>query len=257
MKATSAAQSALPMLAETPRSQAPRQPGLLTRLTSRHPEWWVVGLSACAWGLMLWHAGIHRGCAHHAGSFGEELASWLAMVAAMMLPLEVPTLRGVVYRSLATRRHRAMAGFVVGYLLPWLALGLLASAARPWLARYSAGAATVAFAAAAPWTFSGTYARALMGCHTRRPIAPLGWRADRDCVSFGLLIGAYCLAGGWAMMLGCALSGHGLLPMLLCAVLGGLEKGWYVRRPAGWVRRGAAVLAAGYLCVALTGAWPG
>ena len=77
-------------------------------------------LAAAAWALSAVRMdGMDAGPASHLGSLGWYAATWLLMMAAMMLPSLVPTLPA---------RARADAPFVGGYLLAWAAAGLVAYA---------------------------------------------------------------------------------------------------------------------------------
>src|SRR5581483_9450932 len=179
-----------------------------------HPEWWTVGLASGAWGVMLQHAWQNSGHnGYHGSTLFPEIGYWMLMVAAMMLPLVTGRVRFTATVSLWARRHRAIAGFVVGYFGPWLALGIVFAPLRQmnWTHTYAAPA--LAFAAAALWQKTVVYKRALTACHRTWPIAPLGWRADRDCVRFGSFIGFACLRTCWPLMLACGFAGHSLVAM--------------------------------------------
>ena len=93
----------------------------LRRLNWCNPEWWVVIAAAVAWIVMLSmshphasHSGITLGKGH-----GRCALGMVAMVIAMMVPLTLANVRYVALSSLWRRRHRAIAGFLVGYLAVW------------------------------------------------------------------------------------------------------------------------------------------
>jgi hypothetical protein len=217
-----------------------------------HPEWWTVALCGVAWLAMLQHGWQHAGHgALHRMSFPQELVSWLLMVAAMMLPLVVDSVRATADASLWARRHRAIAGFVVGYLAPWAAVGVVAVGVRQlsWIHTHAAPA--LVFGMAALWLLTPMHRRGLVACHRRRPLAPLGWRADRDCLAFGGTIGRACVSSCWPLMLACALTGHALVamiggmgvslierwsfrPRIRAAALGALALAIYFGVQAGW-----------------------
>jgi hypothetical protein len=80
----------------------------------------------------------------------------------------------------------------------------------------------------------------------------MGWRADRDCMRYGCVIGGACAATCWPLMLACTLTGHALPAMLGGAAVGAVERLSFrplVRRVLG----GTAALAAGYLALAISG----
>jgi len=204
--------------------------GKLRVLAWRYPEWWAIALSAAAWLLMLVpFASLH----HHQtrGGFWEatrtETFRWMLMVIAMMLPLVIDAIRIAAARSLWPRRHRSVAGFVLGYLAVWLIAGALTSMAvtslRTQLALDGILAAAV-FVLAAGWQLTAAKQRALRSCHFTMPLAPEGWSADRDCIRYGWAIGSRCLVTCWALMIGCAVSGHGMLPMVCATCVGMAER---------------------------------
>ena len=239
-------------------------------LTWRHPEWWSIALSAAAWLALLARsgaaaAGAGSSPAHHAhaataasvggpaSAWAAETLDWSLMVVAMMLPLVLPSVRVTAARSLWPRRHRAIGGFLVGYLSPWLLVGLATSllvvalGLDRWLGLPLAGA--VGFALAAAWQVTPAKGRALRSCDRTAPLAPRGWRADRDCVRYGWMIGGRCLVSCWALMLACVLGGHGLAAMAGASVVGAAER--YTTRPDERLTSGLLVgLALTYATVA-------
>ena len=110
----------------------------------------------------------------------------MLMTVAMMLPMVAEHVRLTAERSLWRRRHRAMAGFVTGYLGLW-ALGGVVVALLP--LHPSGRTAAIAFAIAGVWQLTPWKRRGLVGCHRTMPLAPRGWRADADCVRFGWRVG--------------------------------------------------------------------
>jgi len=222
---------------------APTSPPLLIggkRFVWRHPEWWSLALSLVAWMAILVRmasgtraAGSTSG-GHHGHAGGSHLAwwagslDWLLMVVAMMVPLVVGPIRTTAARSLWARRHRAIGGFLVGYLAPWALLGLAVAvlleglAPVAWLARPATPA--FAFAVAAGWQLTGIKRRTLVGCHRTRPLSPASWRADHDCVSYGWMIGWQCVLSCWGLMVACVLAGHGMFAMAFAGIAGALER---------------------------------
>lgn len=175
----------------------------------RRPDWWCVAGALVAWALLIGHA--MRG-----------LGAWLVMIFAMMVPVRLASLRHVAFRSLAERRHRAIAGYLVGYLAPWLLLGALASAAAAFLV--SPIAAIALFALAAIWTLMPARARALAVSHRTYPLAPIGFRADLGCMMHGLHNGVACALASGPLMLACAATGHTLVSMIAGAALALAER---------------------------------
>lgn len=191
----------------------------------RYPDWWLAALSATAW------IGIFAGAATHAGHhahaplpFAQELSNWLVMVLAMMVPFLLPMFRAAAVSSIWPRRHRAIALALVAYLAPWLAIGIAAAFIRTFPITHSPLVPALTFAAAALYISTPLHARALVRCHKRTPLAPDGWRADRDCLRYGATIGKACCTGCWPLMLACALSGHSLIAMITGSAIAYLER---------------------------------
>jgi predicted metal-binding membrane protein len=206
-----------------------------------HPEWWTIGLAGAAWTVMLHHAWRNSGHGvHHAMTLIAETVDWIVMVFAMMLPLITGAVRFTASASLWARRHRAIGGFLLGYLAPWLAVGFAAALLRQagWTHSYTAPA--LCFVLAARWQGTTTYKRAQWACHRTRPIAPLGWPADRDCLRFGSLIGLACVRTCWPLMLACEFAGHSPIALVGGMVIGLVEKRRFERR-----RRPSAFIATG------------
>lgn len=194
----------------------------------QHPQWWSVVLSGAAWAVMLFHGWPHTGHeVHHSMSFPQELGYWMVMVAAMMLPLVLRPIWLTAIGSLWSRRHRAVAGFLLGFFGPWLGLGIIAAWLREFPSTHSYAAAGLAFIGAVFWQRSRMHQQALVACHRTIPLAPVGWRADRDCLRFGATIGCACLGSCWLLMLACSLTGHSLVAMAATSAVGASERHWF------------------------------
>ena len=178
---------------------------------SRYPEWWTLGLSAAAWVAMLQPHAHHR----------APLLQWLLMTVAMMFPVMLDSIRATAERSLWKRRNRAIAGFLLGYLACWMLAGAILIAIRiPAEPRFAAAALLIA----AAWQCTRAKRIALTGCHATMPLAPRGWRADRDCIRYGWLLGTRCVVSCWALMLACFLTGHALAAMIALTAIVVLER---------------------------------
>lgn len=131
-------------------------------------------------------------------------ALWLLMLAAMMPPLLAGELRFLWNRTLARRRLRSVALFVLGYVGVWLPAGavLIGSAL---VLRALTGTASAAFfltlCIALAWQASPAKKASLNRCHRRPRLAAFGARADRDCLRYGVSAGVACLGACWALML--------------------------------------------------------
>jgi len=190
-------------------------------LRLRCPEYWILALSAAAWIMMAARAGVH---VHQPGA-AANWWHWLLMVAAMMLPLKIDGVRWTAERSLWSRRNRSIAGYLAGYVGVWALAGipLAWASARfelPHRLDWMLGA-TIGLLVAAAWLLTPWKATAARMCHRTLPLSPLGWKADRDCVSYGWISGCGCAGNCWPLMLVCWLSGHSLLIMSI-----GFGFGW-------------------------------
>jgi Predicted metal-binding integral membrane protein (DUF2182) len=186
---------------------------LLRDFLWRHPEWWAVGLSASAWLALAVRANVH---VHSPGALASWI-HWLMMVAAMMLPLTIDALQYTAQRSLWRRRNRAMVCYLLGYCGAWAMVGLplaWTSAAVGLRARIDwRSGASLGFLVSALWLVSPWKTVAASLCHRTIPLAPQGWRADRDCLRYGWSSGVYCVFNCWPFMLVCWLSSHSFLAM--------------------------------------------
>ncbi len=224
-----------------------RTPGKwLRRFFWTHPEWWSLVLVALAWGTMVSHASERQEHVHHTMPVQVEFLNWCLMVVAMMVPIMLDPLRWVAFQSFRHRRHRAILLFLIGFLLPWMSVGVVVA----WLPALDWGhnplLASGLFALAALWVLIPVRRQALVFCHLRIPLAPSGWAADRDCLRFSLIVGASCIATCGFLMLACAVTGHNLIAMLGGTVLGALEFRSF-RPPTLHIFVGALMLAVWFL----------
>jgi hypothetical protein len=233
--------------------------------TWRHPEWWVLTLSALAWLetlALMSTRGSHDGSgsampgmamtasagpAHPLALGASLIGGWTLMVATMMLPLTIGPLRAVAERSLWRRRQRAIAEYVVGFLGVWLLAGaallVLAYALRAlgWSsARTPAWVLPVGLGSAAAWQLTPYKRRALRACHRAAPLAPSGVRAVQDCVRYGASSARSCLASCGIAMVALTLGDASLVAMIV--VTGVVLAECYAIRPRATAS--AALLAA-------------
>ena len=215
------------------------------RLSWPRPEWWTLALSFSGWLLIIVSTVGHSGMAHASHSHNHRVAEiaapaniltawptqilwWLVMVFAMMFPLLVDHVRNTAARSLWSRRHRAIGTFLTGYTMSWLIFGTVASAAylilnmETWFSKPIIS--TVGFCVAILWQVMPVRRRSVLACHRTRPIAPTGWRAERDCLRYGWMVGTSCIISCWALMLACLLSTHSVLAMVGITAIGLFER---------------------------------
>lgn len=185
------------------------------------------------------------------------LAMWVPMMAAMMLPAVAPVAtiwsRAIVREPDVVQRVVRMLLFAAGYLVAWLAGGVLAFAlARPVELGLDAGAYGARAAAAAVFTLAGIYQlsplREACLAKCRSPITALsvvtaGPVVMRD-LRAGALHGAWCFGCCWALMAVLALVGlMNVAAMIAFAVFIFIEKTTPYGVVAGRIA-GAAMLVA-------------
>jgi predicted metal-binding membrane protein len=130
------------------------------------------------------------------------------MLVAMMAPALIAPILHVRLQSFRTRRARAVALFVTGYVLVWLPAGALltAIALAGTLCMGPLALTTTAVAAAAIWQCSPAKQSCLNRGHAHMALAAFGAAADRDAFRFGVTHAWWCVGSCWALM---------LVPMLL------------------------------------------
>ena len=217
----------------------------LKRRSWSYPEWWSLCLCVMAWFVLLGTAaGAHGvrtapGYSHHHPSASNAMQTgqmiwwtegwwWVVMVMAMMFPMLIGPIRRTAACSLWRRRHHAIVGFLLGYLATWLIFGLVAAVAvfqfQEHTSLQAAELAAVVFAVALVWQRTAVKRRSVLACHRTQSLAPSGWRADRDCLRYGWMIGSWCLVSCGFLMLGCMVAGHGLPAMVGVTAVGLIER---------------------------------
>jgi len=178
----------------------------------------------------------------------DALTHSAVMSAAMMAPLVVPHATWVASFSLWRRRYRAVAVFLVGFLGVWTALSAVVLAVGPRASSAFGWRPTllVAFAVATAWSAVPYRRRMLQRCGLTVPLAPHGWRADADCLRYGVAIARPCVLTCGPLMAAVMLD-HGIVVMALAAALSVAERRALVR----WDWSIAAVAALGVLAVSL------
>jgi len=169
----------------------------------------ALGLAAAAWVLTGQRmSGMAAGPGSELGDVGWFTVSWLLMMAAMMLPAITPMLVAYSRRS---PPGGATAGFAAGYLITWVAAGLLGYAAiegvrslEPgFLAWEEAGryVAAAAIAAAGLYQLTTPKGAYLRRCRDRRTFLRQRWRPGRlGALRMGVEHGGVCVGCCWALM---------------------------------------------------------
>jgi predicted metal-binding membrane protein len=218
----------------------------------------LIAATLAAAGLAWWWtvqrmAGMTASPGTDLGTLGWFTGSWVAMMAAMMLPSFAPSL--VAYATLTRGRAPARwLAFAGGYLLVWTAAGLVAYAifelGRSLLAgdlawhdggRWLSG---TLIALAAAYQFSPPKRASLSRCRGQLAHAMDDSRVGSSATfAMGLQSGAWCIGCSWALMLALfALGVMSLTWMALIAAFVAFEKTG--PRPSAARFATAAVLAA-------------
>jgi hypothetical protein len=206
----------------------------LRRRLAHRPETWVEATAVSAWLVLLIGAlgatldPATAGHAHHSGPGGAPapmapaaMSTWLLMTVAMMFPVVAPQAGRIAARSLWTRRHRAMATWLTGYVALWALVGaaVIVAVAALDLAAVAAVATPAALLAAAAWHVSTPRRRALARCGSGPPIALRGWAADRDGLLVGARAGGRCVVTCGPVMVATAITHDVILMAAVTALL--------------------------------------
>jgi predicted metal-binding membrane protein len=176
---------------------------------------------------------------------GTALAMWALMVAAMMLPAELPAIAHVGANSLRWRRQRSMLIFAAVYLALWIGFGaVLLTMSRLWAPPHGVGALVAASLVAAAWQLTPAKLRAAQDCHRTYPLAPRGWAATHSVAAFAVRHGAACLRSCWALMTVMGVAGAGLL-FWMAAIAGMVVVERSTRTPRRTTRAISVALACG------------
>jgi predicted metal-binding membrane protein len=177
----------------------------------------ILSLAAVSWWLSVGRMhNMDAGPGVALGALGWFAATWLLMMAAMMLPVVAPAIAAECFpartRAASPRRVLVAAAFVAGYLAVWAVAGaaaylvlragrLLVGGAFEWH-RSGQWLAVAVLAGAAAYQLTGTKRRWLAQCRAQFV------RADEESLisepgsgaRAGLRAGAWCLASSWALM---------------------------------------------------------
>lgn len=168
----------------------------------------------------------------------EGYGGWCLMILAMMLPLQTEAIRHVAYSIPWYRRKRAIALFLVGYVLLWLFLGVAIRLAGIGVGILLPSLGTnieplmpaVGFAIAAAWACHPARLQARFSCGGTIPLRAMGFMAYVDCLRYGLIMGWACLRTCWAPMAALMIAHHGVGMMAMVAGLLIYERTWLPHR---------------------------
>jgi predicted metal-binding membrane protein len=192
----------------------------------------TLGVSAIAWialALTARGGGHDHGGPEATGPFAF-LGSWMLMVAAMMAPVSVAFLTAV-HRLVRVRsdRHGLRAVAVIGYAMPWVAVGAVAFGLRrtldalraqwTWLADRPWLVTAIVLASAGVYQLAPVALRCQQQCRNAAGFVARGWHGRsprRDMAAIAVSYGWSCTGCCWAVMVLMALTGStSLLLMLL------------------------------------------
>jgi predicted metal-binding membrane protein len=192
---------------------------------------------------------------------GAVALAWVLMIGAMMLPTSFPLL--AMFRRITGHRDDAgrLAMLVVtGFVLSWLAFGVLAYAADAgmrtlagrsgWFVAHGALVAALVLAAAGAFQFSALKYRCLEACRAPFAFVASRWHGRapaREALRLGVDHGAFCVGCCVPLMIVMFVVGMGSLGwMLALAALMAAEKnlpgGRWLRAPLGFGLIGWAAL---------------
>jgi predicted metal-binding membrane protein len=235
----------------------------------------VAGISIAAW-LALWWWGLDAGGHAHHDGVAEPAAGrgalalgigWLAMVAAMMLPLAADVLGVVSSRVRGLPRGGLLVGLTgLGFVAPWLAIGLLLYLAdgglaavvggSGWLQAHTGALTGGAVAGAGAYQLTELKRRSLIACRSPAAVVARGWqhggRPEAGALRTGVAFGRSCVACCWALMALTLMAGAaGMMVMMFFAGVMLIESmtPW---GPAFARRIGAVLLLVGLAWLALS-----
>jgi predicted metal-binding membrane protein len=214
------------------------EPGPALQVPRRAEAWPVallLALAATAWVLTdARMRGMAAGPWSDLGDVGSFTVSWPLMMTAMMLPAIAPIV--IAYDGRGSAPAGGTAILAAGYLLTWLAAGLLAYAVvegvrslePSFLAWDQLGRPLTAavIAAAALYQFTPAKAACLRHCRDTQSFLRERWRSGRGgALRMGLAHGAVCVGCSWALMVALfALGPMSLTWMAIVAALVAVER---------------------------------
>jgi predicted metal-binding membrane protein len=225
----------------------------------REPPWpTLIGVTACGWASIAFTddattmaslCGTADNVRFTEGGHALEVAllfaspsrlaaSWLLMLVAMMTPLLATPFHHLWVRSLARRRWRAIAVFLMGYLAIWMsAAPIMATAAIVLrMAADRAGVSTLfaVLVVVCAWQASPWKQACLNRCHWTPRLSVFGVAADADCLRYGIAYACRCVGTCWALMLAPLTAGHVHLPVMAVAAAVMIVERLRPARPARW-----------------------
>ena len=199
------------------------------QLNSVAPAILLIAVAAACWAITAQRMqGMDMGPGTDLGALGWFAVVWATMMAAMMLPSLVPM-------ALSQERLSRSLLFAVGYLVTWLAAGVLAyglvkgvrSLDLSWLAWDKGGPYVAGGVILAAALYEVTPVKKACLTHCRNPeLVRTRWRpGPSGALLMGLEHGGFCVGSSWALM--AALFAVGVMNvtwMIVIAALVAIEK---------------------------------
>ena len=177
----------------------------------------LLGLAALGWVVFLTQAPRPMGTGHDmgpdltmGGSWPLFLATWVAMMVAMMFPAAVPMV--VMYGRMRRSDPPSVALFAGSYIALWFVFGVVAyllsaavesaASASEWVAMNWGRAGGVLIVLAGVYQLTPLKDICLRHCRTPLSFVMTRWRdGRRGAVRMGLLHGLYCMGCCWLLFL--------------------------------------------------------
>ncbi len=186
-------------------------------LTRLYPQSISFVVIAAAWFHLAISASDPKGAASHAFShhipplrppisianifFWFQVPQWTLMVVAMMGPGVLPAMHHTVVNSLRRRHGRAAAYFATGYIVVWIAFGLVGSLLVQMLPAIGWYAMASALVFAAVWQRTPWKKQCVWACHRSIPLPLSGVEASIADLTFGVRNALACVGSCWSMMI--------------------------------------------------------
>lgn len=181
-----------------------------------HPERLVIAISALSWVWMLGHTAATQrlSCCVSHPTTTADVASWMLMVCAMMLPTTTLAVRDVATRSFRSRRIRAVLEYISGYMACWVLAGAVFVLLRIHPIAHDLRTSAALCLLAAVWVMLPVRALWFVRCHRQIALCPSGSRGDLDAFRQGAVHGTPCIKSCWPLMFACGITGHDLVMMI-------------------------------------------
>ncbi|WP_194165880.1 DUF2182 domain-containing protein [Shewanella sp. YLB-07] len=188
---------------------------------------WIWMISGGIWLWLLVNIlSIQEGHHHHhmvtqVNGFFPQVSHWILMLIAMMFPLLMVQINHVAFASPRFRRYQSVMLFLSGYSGLWLVFATVF-----WGAQAAANALGIdhgiypiigvsCFVLAALLVWSKNHPIVMASCNATKSLSIQGWRANMDCLLYGLKTAQNCIRSCGLPMLALMLTGHDFMLMFL------------------------------------------